>query len=129
MLYEVITKMALKLFRSLDPEYGFTFYSVGKGSEVCGTLIYKYTPEIPTGFNVRNNLLSLDVYSNRGFIYLATEHNHTKLEPSEWNIKPVPHAILVLLKQLQMQQDSKVHRITSYNVCYTKLLRIQGKYH
>lgn len=111
-----------ELFRSLDPEYGFTFYSVGKGSEVCGTLIYKYTPEIPTGFNVRNNLLSLDVYSNRGFIYLATEHNHTKLEPSEWNVKPVPHAILVLLKQLQMQQDSKVQRVVVDKPIYTSYL-------
>lgn len=110
-----------QLFRSLDPDYGFTFYSVGKGDSVCGTLIYSYTPEVADSFNVRNNLLSLDVYSNNGFIYLATEANSTKLPPESLTLKPVPMAIVTLLKQLQLQKDAKVERALS-SQAYTSFL-------
>lgn len=110
------------LFRSLDPEYDFVFYSVGKGDKVCGTIIYSYTSEIPDSFAIRNNLLSLDLYSNGGFIYLATEANSTKAEPPQTaTLKQMPYAITVLLKQLQIQKDSKIERVTHTNN-YTSFL-------
>lgn len=110
-----------ELFRSMDPDYGFTFYSVGKGDKVCGTLIYKYHHEIPNTFAVRNDLLSLDVYANNGFIYLATEQNETKLPPTDYTLKPLPHSMVVLLKQLQIQKDSKVQRVLERPI-YTSFL-------
>ena len=103
------------LFRSLDPDYEFVFLSKGKGYP-AGTLIYEYDGELNETFSLHNGELDLDFYSDRGFIYLATEKNKTKepLTDPLPEIKPAPDAIKYLVKQLHKstktvteQSDSK----------------------
>ena len=38
----------------------------------------------------------------------------------------VPETILKLEEQIEETKENKINRITSYNVCYTKLLRFQN---
>ena len=61
---------AFSLISSLDPDYKEIFVSVGKGNEICGTYIYEYEPELTDTFSIHNAVLSLDIYTDNGFIYL-----------------------------------------------------------
>lgn len=93
------------IFRALDPAYGFVLYSVGKGTQICGTLVYKYDPDLDSTFRVHNELISLDLYSNKGFIYLPTPNNFTKQAPADTNLKAMPAEVKALLLQLQKQNS------------------------
>lgn len=64
------------LIKSFDPDYKFHFVSKGKPSG-GGTIIYRYNSDIPT-YKFHMDTVSLDFYSDNGFIYLPTEHNKTK---------------------------------------------------
>ena len=90
-----------ELFRTLDPDYNFVFLSKGKGYP-AGTLIYKYDADLAETFSINNGDLALDFYSDRGFIYLATTENKTKvtLRTPLPELQPVPASIKILLKQL-----------------------------
>jgi len=97
-------ELTWNLFRSLDPDYEFVFLSKGKGF-YAGTLIYKYDPELDENFKLANGDFALDFYSNRGFIYLATPANKTKVPLSAPlpELKEMPGAIKALLKQLAIK--------------------------
>lgn len=97
-------ELTWKLFRSLDPSYPFVFISKGKGYS-AGTIIYKYTPELFETFSLHDGEIDLDFYSNRGFIYLATPANKTKipLPVPLPEITEAPPAVIMLLKQLAKQ--------------------------
>lgn len=100
-----------KLFRSLDPDYQVVFMSKGKldkeGKEkTCGTFIYLYDADFGDNFSINDDSMALDFYSNSGFVYLPTTANETKVawsddDFSNLELKPVPAAVSVLLKQLE----------------------------
>ena len=103
-----------KLFQALDPDYKFIFVSQGKldkdGKEKdCGTLIYRYTDAIEDGFSINDGSMALDVYSNRGFVYLPTSANKTKVAWSDDipELRELPNTSLVLLQQLKKAADNK----------------------
>lgn len=110
---------AFLLFKAIDPDYNFIFKSKGKldseGKEKdCGTFIYKYSPAIEDSFSINDGSMALDVYSNRGFVYLPTSANETKVA---WGddipeLRELPHTTLVLLQQLKKAADNK-HGATS----------------
>lgn len=113
------------LFSNLDPDYQVLMHSVGKGAEICGTFIYTYDEELCDSFSVQNNILALDVYSNNGFIYLATEANETKTIPQSLDIRPMPDTVKVLLKQLHLQQNKRVdnnHALPTSHSCLAPLV-------
>ena len=93
------------IFKSLDPEYNIHLVSKDK-PKGGGTILYKYTNEIST-FSLADNTMALDCYSDDGFIYLATEDNHTK---EIWKykkfpeLKKIPTTVLALLKTLAKKQ-------------------------
>src|SRR5690606_6112094 len=73
------------------------------GNEIkAATFLYQYHEELDENFIVKNDKINLDFYSNKGFIYLPTVANKTKVA---WEaipeIKPVPHEVLALLKSLK----------------------------
>lgn len=91
-----------QIFKSLDPDYQAVALSVGKYDEPTGTFIYKYEEDLAQGFKLHeNDGLSLDFYSDGGFIYLPVVGNMTKLA---WEtipeIKPMPAAVKILVKQM-----------------------------
>lgn len=96
-----------QLFRALDPDYTFVFRSLGKlgkdGEEKdCGTFIYSYDDSVPDNFSINDGSMALDLYSNRGFVYLPTAANQTKVQ---WGdevpaIKPIPAHVMVIIQQL-----------------------------
>lgn len=96
------------LFRSLDPDYEFVFLSHGKGYP-AGTLIYAYDNELDNTFSINNGELALDFYSDRGFIYLATPKNKTKvpLATPLPELKPIPEPIKYLVKQFYRSTQTK----------------------
>lgn len=103
-----------QLFRALDPNYTFVFVSNGKldkdGKEKeCGTIIYRYSNTTPDCFSINDGSMALDVYSNRGFVYLPTTANKTKIAWSETipELLDMPPAVCVLLQQLKKAADSK----------------------
>lgn len=97
-----------ELFRQLDPEYTAVFVSHGKGYE-AGTFIYQYDEELNESFIARDHDISLDVYSNDGFVYLPTKANSTKVT---WEGLPaicvMPDTVKLLLKQLQKKNKKTV---------------------
>ena len=101
------------IFRALDPTYGFVLHSIGKGNQICGTFVYKYDAELDTTFRVHNELLSLDLYSNKGFIYLPTPNNFTKQAPQDFDLKPMPAEVKTLLLQLRKQNSSITRQVVN----------------
>ena len=98
-------ELTWKLFKSLDKFNDFVFISKGKGIE-AGTFIYKYTEELPQNFSIKEDGICLDFYSNNGFIYLATEHNKTKIPLEELpEIQEIPETVLSVL--LRMYKSTK----------------------
>lgn len=95
--------VTFSIFKALDPDYGFVLHSIGKGDQICGTFVYAYDPDMDATTRLHNDLLSLDFYSNNGFIYLPTPANHTKQAPRDYNLKPMPLEVKILLQQLQKQ--------------------------
>ncbi|MEE8598402.1 MAG: bifunctional DNA primase/polymerase, partial [Dehalococcoidales bacterium] len=102
------------IFTALDPTHAFSFISRGKGKRGT-TLIYKYTPELATTFQINNDELALDFYSDNGFIYLPTDKNETK---EKWlqnsleempSIPEIPPTSLALLKQLLVSTHKPMH--------------------
>lgn len=92
--------LTYKIFKSFDPDYNFHFVSKGK-PEGGGTIIYSYNDEIGNFKLHEDDGISLDFYSDTGFVYLPTEGNKTK-EVWEYEelpeLKEIPSEILVLLK-------------------------------
>lgn len=119
---------AYTLISSLDPDYKEVFVSIGKGEEICGTFIYEYTAELEDSFSIHNNILSLDVYSNNGFIYLPTVANKTKQYTGELKFKQMPPAVKCLLQQLhwqfkaRKQADETQHHSTTSYTCLAPLV-------
>lgn len=103
-----------QIFRALDPDYSCVFISQGKkdkeGSvQECGTILYKHNEELPESFGVNNGNFALDYYSDRGFVYLPTEANKSKVAWTEvQEVKEVPFAVASLLKQLALVKDGAV---------------------
>lgn len=90
------------LFKSLDPDYEADAKSLGKYDEPTGTLVYEYDEDLPDTFSVHEDHgLSLDFYSNNGFIYLPTVGNKTK-EPWETipEIRKMPDGMKLIISQL-----------------------------
>ncbi len=104
-----------KLFSSLDPEYNWAFMSKGKYDDATGTLIYKYTGDMPFTFSLADNDIALDIYSNNGFIYLPTQANETKeaFGAIKEEIKELPAATLLLLKQLHALKNKPQEQVAS----------------
>jgi hypothetical protein len=101
------------LFKALDPKYKFVFLSKDKPKGGC-TIIYKY-PHITDGslplpsFSIQDELVSLDFYSDNGFVYLPTDANKTKVA---WKheeladlpaIKEMPASVHILIHSLYKQ--------------------------
>lgn len=104
-------------FKALDPDYDFIFESKGKG-KTCGTFIYKYEEELEESFSINDGKMALDFYSNRGFVYLPTEANKTKVTISELpEVKEIPETAKILLIQLaKSKKKSKEEVINTQQV-------------
>jgi len=119
-----------KMFSMLDTDYAFHFISKNK-PKGGGTIIYNYpTGELLPSFSIQDEIMSLDFYSDEGFVYLPTEPNLTK-EP--WlqkdmtalpKLKPLPPQVLLLLQALHKQhklgqapqaQQTNLAAIQKYN--------------
>lgn len=103
-----------KLFKALDPEYGFHFVSKGKkdseGQEQeCGTIIYEYSEDLAESFKVNTEALELDFLSNGRMTYLPTVANETK-HPIEKlpELKPAPPEVVALLKSIQLGKETRI---------------------
>ncbi len=97
------------LFMSQVPNYQFVFVSKGKPSG-GGTLIFKYDADLDIQqFSIHDNMISLDFYTNDGFIYLPSDANATKepwgyLDYSELpKLATIPTGIKLLLTTLYAQ--------------------------
>jgi len=98
-----------QLFRALDTYNEFVFISKGKGckatglTQSAGTLIYKYTEELPQNFTIHEDGIDLDFYTNHGFVYLPTKANKSKVtldsDPLP-DIPELPATVLALLLRL-----------------------------
>lgn len=103
-----------QLFKSLVPDYDFVFKSIGKlddeGKEKdCGTFIFRHNELIQDSFSINDGSMALDVYSNRGFVYLPTSANKTKVAWSD-NIPELcdmPASVTILLQQLIKAASNK----------------------
>lgn len=100
------------MFKGLDPDYEFVFKSKGKGY-VAGTIIYKFTDVIPFTFSLADNDIALDVYANNGFVYLPTETNKTKEPFKLVELKEIPAATLLLLKQLYALKNRPLEQLAA----------------
>lgn len=99
-------ELTFNMFKALDPTNKAIFMSVGKG-KVCGTFLYKFDPRIPT-FATKKNGLELDYYAESGFIYLASEANHTKEVWTEVpEIPEMPEVVFATLLHIQQSQEQK----------------------
>ena len=72
-----------QMFRALDPTYEFIFLSKGKLNKdgtpkEGGTFIYSYDPKCAATYSINDGILALDVYADKGFVYLPTDANKTK---------------------------------------------------
>ena len=121
------------IFRALDVDNKMVFLSKGKGYK-AGTLIYAYDDDLPSSFSIQDNNFALDFYSNRGFIYLATAGNKTKVPLAEVSQPPsLPPAVKALLLQLSIKQKpaesavSNVFTASCLNPLVTELLK-RNKY-
>ena len=104
------------LFKSLDPTYEFIFISKGKGYE-AGTIIYKFTEDVPFSFSLADNSIALDIYSNGGFVYLPTEANQTKETLTVIpELKEMPETTKLLLKQLHTLKNKVPATTTVTNI-------------
>lgn len=90
------------IIKALDPDYAACAVSTGKYDEPTGTFIYQYDESLANGFKIHEkDGLSLDFYTDGGFIYLPTIGNMTKLAwQSVPEIKPMPETVKLLLKQM-----------------------------
>lgn len=106
-----------KIFRALDPDYDFALISRGKGYP-AGTLIYKYDQELSDTFTVHDGELDLDFYSDKGFIYLATAANKTKipLVTPLPELQTIPLSTKILLKQLTKRAGSTTAMSSHNNI-------------
>lgn len=104
--------LTYRLFKSLDPDYAFEFISKGK-EEGGGTILYSYNSDVGS-FKLHDSNISLDFYSDEGFIYLPTEDNKTK---ESWEglvelpqIKECPEDILALLRTFKSKVPENIVR-------------------
>lgn len=101
-----------QMFRALDPTYEFIFLSKGKLNKdgtpkEGGTFIYSYDPKCAATYSINDGVLALDVYADKGFVYLPTDANKTK---EAWGedlpeVKELPETIAALLLQLKNARD------------------------
>lgn len=110
------------IIKALDPDYEACAVSVGKYAQPTGTFIYSYDKDFSNGFKIHEkDGLSLDFYTDGGFIYLPTVNNMTKVAwTSVPEIKPMPEAVKVLLKQLAKKQAAATQ--TTGNVITARCL-------
>jgi len=103
-----------ELFHNLDPDYEFVFRSRGVQSPK-GTIIYRYDQDLAESFSLNDGSIALDFYSNKGFIYLATDSNRTKvpLNSPLPALKEVPAATKLLLLQLAKPTTQPKKQITN----------------
>ncbi len=101
-----------EMFRRLDPEYKFVFESEGKGYD-AGTLIYIFDDTIPFTFSLADSDIALDVYGNGGFVYLPTESNKTKKGFEITELKTMPAATKLLLKQLHALKNKAPEQLVA----------------
>ena len=106
-----------KMFRALDPEYEFVLLSKGKGYP-AGTLVYKYDHDLANTFSINNGAMALDFYSDRGFIYLATKANKTKIPIGTPlpEVREMPPIMKIMLMQFYESTLTKVDTGTSANL-------------
>lgn len=108
------------LFRSLDPTYEHVLLSRGKGTS-AGTFVYEYTDELADNFSLQDGDIAIDFYSNKGFIYLATTANKTKIPLTDPlpPVKEMPLTTKLLLKQLakKVVAGNAVLRISTNTNC------------
>lgn len=115
------------MFKSLDPSIEFEFVSQGKGYP-AGTLIYKFTEDFPHSFSINDGDIALDVYSNGGFIYLATEANPTKVTLDKLPaLTELPATTLLMLKQLHALKNkpataTKTHSAVTSTNCLAPII-------
>lgn len=116
-----------QLFKSLDPDYKFHFVSKGKG-KLAGTIIYKFDEELPYTFSIQTGNFALDIYSNNGFIYLATDNNQTKEHFELCELKEMPVTVKSLLLQLHELKNkapaipNTSRAVISSNTCLAPLV-------
>ncbi len=110
------------LFRCLDPEYKFLFVSKGKGKN-SGTIVYKYYEGTTPTFSIKNDSLELDIYTDKGFVYLPTLNNKTKVSwASVQEIREAPDCVKTLLKQLYLLYSNKRPIVAEVNKSHTSYL-------
>jgi hypothetical protein len=100
------SSLAFDTFRALDPNYAFVFVSKGKkdsnGAEIrTGTIIYKYSEDLPTTYRYKQDDILVDYYSSGGFVYLPTKANDTKEPFTITEVKEAPKSVVSLLKALK----------------------------
>jgi hypothetical protein len=96
------------LFRSLDPDYDFVFYSLGK--EGC-SIIYRYNKlSHLQPFALHNDNIQLDFLTNERLQFLPSSGNRSKVEWTAESLeqlpllKDPPSAIITLLNVLAQKQ-------------------------
>lgn len=107
--------LTYNLFKTLDPDYKFIFMSAGKKGKDgedkhCGTFVYRYNPDCNNTFSINNGTFALDVYSDKGFVYLPTSANGSKVAWDSSDIPvlgDMPDTIAALLCQLKDAKDGE----------------------
>ena len=117
------------IFKALDPDYEFIFRSKGKGTKVCGTLLYMHSQEVST-FSLRDQNIDLDVYAEGGFVYLATPANESKhaIQIPLPTLKPAPPQTLALLAQLAKKTPPSTATTTHNIVTANCLAPLVGQF-
>ena len=117
------------IFKALDPDYEFIFRSKGKGTKVCGTLLYMHSQEVST-FSLRDQNIDLDVYAEGGFVYLATPANESKhaIQIPLPTLKPAPPQTLALLAQLAKKTPPSTTATTHNIVTANCLAPLVGQF-
>lgn len=101
------------MFKALDPDYQFHFISKGKKDkngtlQECGTIVYKYTEDLPDSFKITFSSLELDFLSNGRMTYLPTVANETKESiESLPELREAPAEVIELLKSMQEAKETK----------------------
>lgn len=97
-----------KIFKALDPDYEAVMLSRGKtdkeGNPVnAATIIYEYVDELEESFSLPyGNVMAMDFYSTKGFIYLPTDKNTSKVPWTKIpELKKPPKEVIALLRSLK----------------------------
>ena len=129
MLYEVITNLVNIIKKRIVIR---TDESIRKSEEEARKIISEYVPEEAklqgTVFDTATGEVSIEAKRPWLLQRNSTEFNHAEVtEKTGWKIRirkatTVPSRTIQTIKAT-LKQSSAERRITSYNVCYTKLLR------